>query len=460
MCAPTNKTDAVDDVGLSNQQPLEQAVAPWRGRPLVEGASTMKTFFLMIYCHFSIALLCMNVLFDLVIFGLPAWLLYTIGLFSNRLYLKVTTWIINFTTPVVFFQPMMLSGTKIYCNDANLLTECSRTDSLLLANHGSRIDWMVGMFCGFSRYFAGQTCERIRVGFVCEAILGIMPVVGWYRKLVANDIFVWRSFKQDAQTITNNIETFHKAETNRMLFLSPEGVVVDFSPKDVEYIHACRTFCQEQNYKPFDYVLTPRYKGSMCLLQQTQKNSGPVVSICLAYVRDGKLLNCKLLSSGRSVPDIYTLNAGIGGSPVDIYIHLKRLNIAQDLNDPKAFMMENYKEKDELLRAWDHQTSAGTASSEAWMSQFDVIQNSYLECALYQVGHVFLMLGVAMMFDCVHMLFNFGFLLFCLVAGSHTVGWILGSTSMESIPFETCIKAVIALHERRKHSTCSNGKSS
>ena len=82
---------------------------------------------------------------------------------------------------------------------------------------------------------------------------------------------------------------------------------------------------------------------------------------------------------------------------------------------------------------------------------FDVIQNSYLECTLYQVGHAFLMLGVAMMFDCVHMLFKFGFLLFCLVAGSHTVGWILGSTSMESVPFETCIKSVArALSSKKK----------
>ena len=127
---------------------------------------------------------------------------------------------------------------------------------------------------------------------------------------------------------------------------------MDFGEKDKEYINECRKFCVDQGYTPFEYVLTPRYKykGSMCLLQQVQKSSSPVVLVCVAYVRDGKLLNCSLLSPDCIVPAIYTLNQGIGGSPVDVYFHLKRMNVAQDMNDPKGFMMENYKEKDALLK--------------------------------------------------------------------------------------------------------------
>ena len=109
-------------------------------------------------------------------------------------------------------------------------------------------------------------------------------------------------------------------------------------------IDACRKFCVDQRYDPFDYVLTPRYKGSLCLLQNVK---GPIISVCIAYVRDGKLQNCKLLSPDRVVPDIYTLNEGVGGSPVEVYIHihLKRMEIAQDVSDPKIFL-ENNKEKD------------------------------------------------------------------------------------------------------------------
>lgn len=152
------------------------------------------------------------------------------------------------------------------------------------------------MCVGFSRCIANRSCERIRVGFVCEALIQFMPLIGWYRKLVANDIFVWRSFKQDSSTIKQNIQDFHQARERRMLFLSPEGVVVDFGKNDMEYIIACRKFCQENrytvhffffisytfnqkfldqslihffpesglsSYEPFDYVLTPRYKVLM-----------------------------------------------------------------------------------------------------------------------------------------------------------------------------------------------------
>ena len=122
------------------------------------------------------------------------------------------------------------------------------------------------MCVGFSRSFAERSCERIRVGFVCEALIQFMPLIGWYRKLVAKDIFVWRSFKQDAQIIKKNIQDFHSADERRTLFLSPEGVVVDFGPKDMEYIYACRKFCVDNSYKPFDYVLTPRYK--VCSLKK------------------------------------------------------------------------------------------------------------------------------------------------------------------------------------------------
>lgn len=186
-------------------------------------------------------------------------------------------------------------------------------------------------------------------------------------------------------------------------------------------------------------------QGSMCLLQQVQKRSGPVVSICMAYIRDGKLLNCSLLSPDRIVPDIYTLNQGIGGSPVDVYICLKKLHLAQDTNDPKAFMMENYKEKNEIMMEWDRRMSAGTASGDAWMSQFSRIESNYLEGMLYQIGHAALIIATALFFRRTDTLLWVFCSLYCLVAGCHTIGFVLnsGSTSTESVPFETGIKSIL-----------------
>jgi 1-acyl-sn-glycerol-3-phosphate acyltransferase len=192
-------------------------------RQLVGDAGILKTVSIMIYCHFAVALLCLNVMFDLLFLGLPVFLLRKAGILSNKLYLSITTIIINWTTPIVFFMPLVFSGSKVYCNDVSLLEEAKTSNSLLLSNHGSRIDWMVGMFVGFSRRLSAKASERIRVGFVCEALIQFMPLIGWYRKLVCHDIFVWRSFARDAPTIKANIDDYHAAAEKRMLFLSPEG---------------------------------------------------------------------------------------------------------------------------------------------------------------------------------------------------------------------------------------------
>ena len=90
------------------------------------------------------------------------------------------------------------------------------------------------MLVGFAKNLGGRTCDCMRVGFVCEATIQFLPIIGWYRNIVARDIFVWRSFLKDAPTIQKNIQDFIVAREKRMLFLSPEGVVVDFGPKDFE----------------------------------------------------------------------------------------------------------------------------------------------------------------------------------------------------------------------------------
>ena len=106
-------------------------------RNLVEGAGPVKTLIVMVYCHLSVTLLCLNVMFDLVVFGAPVYLFHIIGLLPYKIYLAITSSIINWTTPIVFTMPMVLSGTKLYCNDIDLMIESKATNSLLLANHGS-----------------------------------------------------------------------------------------------------------------------------------------------------------------------------------------------------------------------------------------------------------------------------------------------------------------------------------
>lgn len=195
----------------------------------------------------------------------------------------------------------------------------------------------------------------------------------------------------------------------------------------------------------------------MCLLQQVENNVAasssvkPVISVCNAFVRGGKLLNCSLLSPDRVVPDIYTLNQGIGGEPVDIYIHLKPLLIPQDLTPrhtglSRTLMLQNYKEKNEILMEWDMHTLAGTATGEAWMDQFDLIQSNKSECFLSLISHAVLVIVFGRAFGLLGNLVNAFGVLYLFVVGLHTLGWVIGdSTSKESVPFETGIKSIIQL---------------
>jgi len=123
------------------------------------------------------------------------------------------TALINYTTPIVFNLPMILSGTTFHCDSLELLRSCKSTNSLMLANHGSRIDWMMGMYIG---YITDPLSAR--VGFVCERVIQYMPLIGWYRKIVCEDVFVDRSFKVDEINIASNLNDFHGDDIERVLF--------------------------------------------------------------------------------------------------------------------------------------------------------------------------------------------------------------------------------------------------
>jgi len=318
----------------------------------------------------------------------------------------------------------------------------------MLANHGSRIDWMIGMFVGYI-----NKPNRVRVGFVCERVIQYMPLIGWYRRLVCEDVFVDRSFNVDKINIATNLDSFHNDDISRQMYLSPEGVVVDFGERDQKYVQACREFCTDFGMEPFDYVLTPRYKGQTVLCNQIKdigKGLGTIASITTAFVRDGKLLNCEMTSDQRVIPDIYSLCSGVGGSPVHIYIHLHELYFNPD-SDIKTIMMKDYERKNTVLKEWHTMLKAGKL--EEFENQFVAFEPNVLQAQLIQALHVIMQLLFFNYFGKLYQYFTGCVCLFLLVSTSHTVGWMLNSTSMESVPFETAIKGIMMalMPSTRKH---------
>ena len=76
-------------------------------KPLVENAGIFKTILVMAFCHASVTLLCVNVMFDLFVYGIPVYILRRVGLLSDRLYYSLTSKIIDWTTPIVYGIPMV-----------------------------------------------------------------------------------------------------------------------------------------------------------------------------------------------------------------------------------------------------------------------------------------------------------------------------------------------------------------
>ena len=409
------------------------------GNSLVYGASFMKATVTMMYCYFSITLLCFNVMFDLFIIALPSYLLMIPNFIPKTTYTRYMTSLINYTTPIVFSIPMIFSGTKIYCDNPELLIASKAKNSLLLSNHGSRIDWMVGMFVGYTKEMCGIACNRTRVGFVCEFLIQYMPFIGWYRKIICDDIFVKRSFLQDAEFIQKNIYDFSQSDEKRMLFLSPEGVIVDYGKEDMDYAKNCRDYCVSEGYDPFAFVLTPRYKGSSCLLDQVN-DGGPIVSICVAFVRDNKLLNCQITSRHRIIPDIYHLIQGISGYPVDIYINLKQLHFTA--KDCKKVLMDDYKRKDILLAKWNRHLKKENLRNKL-MSEYFPVRVNVNDAIVSHVLHALSIYIFSYTFGINAQMMTLFIWLFILVSTSHLFGWMMNSTSMESVPFETGIKALL-----------------
>ena len=418
-------------------------------RPLVSSScGYVKTFFVMLYSHLCVTMLCINVAFDLFVLGLPAYLvLYPV---SKSLFRKYMTALINYTTPIVVNLPMILSGSTLHCDSMDYyMNKVKQQNSLMLANHGSRIDWMIGMYVG---YIKTATSPRSRVGFVCERVIQLMPLIGWYRRLVCEDVFVDRSFKIDSINIALNLNDFHKTQTERMLYLSPEGVVVDYGERDQKYIANCREFCKEQGYEPFDYVLTPRYKGQTILVDHI-KGGGTITSICTAFVKNGKLLNCEMSSEERSIPDIYTLCAGIAGEPVHMYINLEEMHF-KSTDQPeviKKIMMEDYKRKDDKLREWHKLLKAG--KKKEFEKQFETFVPHFWDAQLHQVAHALSIFALCHFLGVTYGFLKFACCVFAAVAGGHTLGWFMNATSMESVPFETAIKGVmmVLFPSTRKH---------
>lgn len=418
---------------------VSRSVAPTemeKGKPK-RRPNLLAAIFVEMFGHFCIAHMCFNVMFDLLVLTPP---LYLIRPFSVSAFQWCTTQLIYWTTPIVLAASFSWCGTRVYINDKDLMERSKMTNLLALANHGSRVDWLIGMYVGYCGY-------AIRVGFLCEWLIKYLPLIGWYRNWVCEDLFLVRSFKQDKEYIVRRLRDFKDNCVNLMILLAPEGVIVDKGEAAMSYVQACNDFCKEQGYPAFEYVLTPRYKGMTCL-QEHVSAGGTIISCTMAFRQGGKLLNEKLRSEDRVVPDLYSTFAGVGGdrTRVDMFI----TELPQFETGPeyiKKALMDDYHFKDTKLKEM-HSTGEFKGCKPEDMQEYEV---PHLQLNVVTFFHNLAWVLFSLHF-CVFYEACFGFLcMFALVCMCTTFGKSMqGGATMESIPFETGIKAVMMWAYNRK----------
>lgn len=229
------------------------------------------------------------------------------------------------------------------------------------------------------------------------------------------------------------------------LFLAPEGMIVDTLSKRNAigrlYLENCRKFCKQQGYPKFDYVLTPRYKGISVLKEHTEAVGGDILSVTMAFTRDGKLLNQGLDSPDREIPDLYAVYAGIVSSPIHVYVHTKKISLSDDPEELKKIMMGDYERKDKLLKYFDEHgcfPDEGFSYDEVKVPHMSLNVLHFLHTLVVVLCMEILNLRSLLMFGICAMLIS----LFCC----NTLGRIIFGYSIESVPFETGIKPLLHLY--------------
>lgn len=406
---------------------------------------------------YALSALWLSVAFQYFVWQLPL-LVFLLVPDGGRLYKRAST---AYDACAMWGQlavPFSWCGLRVWTSQPELLaTVPLKGSSVFMTNHGSRIDWIIGLLMG------QVVSPRVRVGFVAEITTMLMPVFGWSRGLFG-DIFLRRTFHRDGPRITRNIESFHAAGVDRVLFLAPEGAIVDPGvPRDSEYIDQCGAFLRKLGRPALKYVLTPRYKGMQLIASHAPDNlfsvtmsfvargdagEGPVVvDPETSAVSGGFACTRPLADAKRVVPDLHTVFSG----GLNVFCHIHKSDGAKLSADaPGAVvrdaLLDDYARKDALLETF-HRTGRYDARDPAYTMTclpVDHLRMNAMLCFLPSLSFAFLVFVAGWTPARVVSFSTTAFLgLFLLHAATHYHAEQISGASRESLVGETLLKMLM-----------------
>lgn len=296
---------------------------------------------------------------------------------GTTLYRKLTGMYDRWALFALFAVPFSWCDLRISFHNYKHFRELkARGNALLLSSHVSRIDWVVGTYVSALFDTDGSMPNTFsRVGFVAEATLALMPILGW-KMMAFGDIFVTRTFDKDAPRILRNIESFHKSGIERLIFLAPEGFIADPGcAVGDKYVGDCDAFMTACGHKPMKNLLTPRYKGMQHFLKHAPDNVGacamafvsghPTIDKVSGSVIGGHNTTLPLRHADRSVPDLHSVFKG----GLSVFISFHPLKFSSDVSpeELKSQLMSDQVAKDEALSYFArHRKFDGMAPGDSW----------------------------------------------------------------------------------------------
>ena len=365
-------------------------------------------------------------------------ILYPIFYINKKCFRILCDNLLNIVVPA-FLAPITWNNFSIFTTKNIDDLKNDKSNKIIMSNHAGRIDWISSLWYGYCK-------NKKKINYISESPHKYLPIVGWFRYL-CEDIYVNRSFDKDKTTIINSINSYKNSNTNRDIVFCPEGVIADNNTYDINMIKDCQEFCKKNNLKPFQYVLTPRYKGLSCLIDENNK----YYSLTFAYVKNNKLMNTKLYDKNRITPDLFDILK----DKIELYVHwneikfdLKKIKNQEDLNNlVKKKLLKSYKKHDKYLKHFDKNLKKNN-TKEFYKNQnkkepFSKVPNEFEHKNLYFfilliLSYKFMKKYISNNFFKKTILYSFISLLFCHISGKYISGY-----SRESIPFETILKAIL-----------------
>jgi len=438
-------------------------------------------------------------LFMVFIYVVPLVLLLPLVLVPKIgpiLYQKWAGWYDFYGRQMCMCIPFVWCSCRVHwvADSYDSFMECKEMgNSLILSNHSSRIDWLVGIWTGLCgrppTNKPMQFSSSPRVNFVAEVTTALLPVIGWSRFLFG-DILLQRAFHKDGPRILRNIKRFHDSDIQRCIFLAPEGAIADPGvAEDEAYIRNCQEFMTDMGKEPFRYVLTPRYKGMTTFVTHAPES---VASVTMAFIEGyptinaqsgvaegGNLCTRSLDSPDRKIPDLFTLFTG----GLHVFVDFRRIQVSTDPKEVdkqgesliKTQLVEDQAKKDKILEHFEKyrrfpkvklgsdvvimQPTPSTIQTCIWLNFLQLLfffGSAFLCSLMFQVTLFEMLLNYRNMF----------LLFFAINSISYQSGkWAANGISRESLVGETAFKAVVfrligrSANQGGKQSNLSEGSS-